>query len=333
MGFFDFTRTRNYKNFMAKVYGLGASVVLIGAMFKINHYPGADLMLIIGLGTEAIIFFFSAWEPPFVEPDWSLVYPELGGMYHNVGDQSLKKRKSPTEKLDEMFEEAKIDQDVIEKLGEGMEKLSENAQQLGKLSDASIVTDEFTDNLSAASSSAKQFGDAVAKDVDATNEYGESLKSVKEGASSLATAYTEATDILKGDMNTTEQFANTVKGASESAQSLANSYARSAEILEKSVSALDFTALEGDAYNQQLRKIAENLAALNAIYEIQLQGTNQTVESTDKLQVTLKTFLEKLEQSTASTSQFTEQMATLSGKMSSLNKVYGNMLTAMNING
>ncbi len=333
MAFFDFTRTRRYKNFMAKVYGLGASVVLIGAMFKINHYPGADLMLIIGLGTEAIIFFFSAFEPPFVEPDWSLVYPELAGMYHDVGEQGFKKRKSPTEQLDEMFEKAKIDQDVIEKLGEGMEKLSENAQQLGKLSDASVVTDEFTNNLASASASAKQFGDAVAKDVDATNEYGESLSSVKDGASALASAYTEAADILKGDLNTTELFADTVKGATESAKSLANSYARSAEILENSVSALDFTALEGDAYNQQLRKIAENLAALNAIYEIQLQGTNQAVESTDKLQATLKTFLEKLEDSTASTTQFSEQMATLSDKMSSLNKVYGNMLTAMNING
>ena len=156
---------------------------------------------------------------------------------------------------------------------------------------------------------------------------------MKEGAGSLATAYTQAADILKGDMKTTEQFAETVKGATESAKSLANSYAKSAEILTKSVSALDFTAVEGDAYNQQLRKISENLAALNAIYEIQLRGTNDAVESTEKLQGTMNAFLEKLEQSTASTSQFTSQMATLSERMSSLNKVYGNMLTAMNING
>jgi gliding motility-associated protein GldL len=333
MGLFDFTRTRRYRQFMAKVYGLGASVVLIGALFKINHYPYADIMLIVGLGTEAIIFFFSAFEPPHTEPDWSLVYPELAGMYHGVEGTGLKKRKSPTEQLDEMFEKAKVDQDVIEKLGLGMEKLSENASQLGKLSDASVVTNEFTANLASASTSAKAFGDAVAKDVDATNEYGESLRSVKEGAGSLASAYIQAADILKGDMNTTEQFAETVKGATESAQSLANSYAKSAEILSKSVSALDFTAVEGDAYNQQLRKISENLAALNAIYEIQLKGTNDAVESTDKLHGTMNTFLEKLEQSTASTSQFTSQMATLSERMSSLNKVYGNMLTAMNING
>ena len=57
MGLFSFTKTRRYRNFMAKVYGLGAAVVLIGALFKINHYAYADVMLIVGLGTEAIIFF------------------------------------------------------------------------------------------------------------------------------------------------------------------------------------------------------------------------------------------------------------------------------------
>ena len=87
MGLFSFTHTRRYRNFMAKVYGLGASVVIIGALFKINHYPGADIMLIIGLGTEAVIFFFSAFEPPSREPDWSLVYPELAGMYRQCKRQ------------------------------------------------------------------------------------------------------------------------------------------------------------------------------------------------------------------------------------------------------
>ena len=82
MSLISLTKTRFYRNFMAKVYGFGAAIVLIGALFKINHYPYADIMLIIGLGTEAIIFFLSAFEPPHVEPDWSLVYPELAGMYN-----------------------------------------------------------------------------------------------------------------------------------------------------------------------------------------------------------------------------------------------------------
>ena len=67
-----------YKTIMPKVYGIGAAVVIIGALFKILHYEGADQMLLIGLTTEAIIFFLSAFEPPHQEPDWSKVYPELG---------------------------------------------------------------------------------------------------------------------------------------------------------------------------------------------------------------------------------------------------------------
>ena len=100
MGLSNIVRSRGFRNFMAKVYGWGASVVILGALFKINHYPGADIMLIVGLGTESLIFFFSAFEPPYVEPDWSLVYPELAGMYHIHGEGF----KKPTEELDSMLD-------------------------------------------------------------------------------------------------------------------------------------------------------------------------------------------------------------------------------------
>ncbi len=332
MGFFDFTKTRRYRNFMAKVYGWGASVVLVGALFKIIHLPYANELLTIGLLTEAIIFFLSAFEPPHVEPDWSMVYPELSGMYHGVKGQDVV-RKSPTQRLDEMLEKAQIDNETIGRLGDGMSKLSENASQLTDLTDAAVATNSFTSNLEAASDSAKNFNESVQKDADATTNYSESLNNVTEGASSLASAYTQAADTLKSDMNTTEEFASTVKDATASAEVLAVSYKKSSEVLSKSVEALDFTAVEGDAYNEQLRKIAENMAALNAIYEIQLQGTNRAVESTEKLQTTMGEFLTKLENSTASTSDFSDQMATLSKRMGSLNKVYGNMLTAMTVNG
>lgn len=271
---------------MAKVYGLGASVVLIGALFKINHYAGADIMLIIGLGTEAIIFFFSAFEPPFTEPDWSLVYPELAGMYHDVEGGELKQRKSPTERLDEMLEKAQIDNQTIERLGEGMAKLSENAGQLNDLGGAAAASSNFATNVGAAAASAKKFGDLVEKDATATVEYADSLNRVTEGASSLALAYEGAADVLKSD-----------------------------------------------TYEDQLRRIADNMAALSEFYETQLKGTVQAVESTDRLQTTMSIFLEKLEQSTESTSEFTDQMSTLTSRMTSLNKVYGNMLSAMNVGG
>ena len=64
---------------MSKLYGIGASIVIIGALFKIQHWPLATIMLSVGLITESLIFFISAFEPLHEEIDWSLVYPELAG--------------------------------------------------------------------------------------------------------------------------------------------------------------------------------------------------------------------------------------------------------------
>ncbi len=330
MGLFSFTETKYYKNFMAKVYGIGAAIVLIGALFKINHYTGADLMLIVGLGTEAIIFFFSAFEPPHEDPKWSLVYPELAMGEVKGG---LKPKISPTERLDEMLAKAQIDEATIDRLGSGMAKLSDNALKLNSVTDAAVVSEEFYTNLKTASGSAQELSKAFVKKVEVANDYSNNMLKVTEGAGVLASAYEQAADVMKNDIEVTEVFAGTVKAATTSAQSLADSYEKSAEILTKSVSALDFTAVEGDAYNIQLRKIAENLSSLNAVYEIQLQGTNNAVESSEKLQSTMNEFLSKLEVSTASTAEFSGQMESLTERMSSLNKVYGNMLTAMNPNG
>ena len=76
--------SKSWKKFMAKVYGIGGAVVIVGALFKLMHYPGAEIMLILGLGTEALIFFFSAFEPIHEDPDWTIVYPELAEDYDGV---------------------------------------------------------------------------------------------------------------------------------------------------------------------------------------------------------------------------------------------------------
>jgi hypothetical protein len=80
MNLAEIVQSSGWKNFISKLYGLGASVVIVGALFKIQHWPAAGTMLTIGLLTEAVIFFFSAFEPLHEEIDWSLVYPELAGI-------------------------------------------------------------------------------------------------------------------------------------------------------------------------------------------------------------------------------------------------------------
>lgn len=156
--------SRGYKVFMSRVYGWGATIVLVGALFKLTHWPGANAMLTVGLLTEAVIFFFSAFEPPHVEPDWSLVYPEFAYAYHGAetdlpgGTKPVRNgSKQPStaiEQLDNMFEKANINEQALEKLGAGINKLSENAAQMAEISNAVAATNEYAKVMRKATESA-----------------------------------------------------------------------------------------------------------------------------------------------------------------------------------
>tara|TARA_B100000795_G_C22804169_1_gene443789 strand:+ start:1376 stop:2008 length:633 start_codon:yes stop_codon:yes gene_type:complete len=138
----SFLESKKGKNAMAKLYGIGAAVVILGALFKIQHWTFADEMLIVGLGTEAVIFFFSAFEKPHAEYDWSLVYPELAGM----NDDNL----SPVRELDNMLEKAKVDGDLIMSLGEGLRKVNKAANGIGSVTDIADSTQEYSKQVTAA---------------------------------------------------------------------------------------------------------------------------------------------------------------------------------------
>jgi len=157
--------SKKWKNFMAKLYGIGAAVVIVGAMFKIMHWPGAGAMLVGGLSTEAVIFFFSAFEPLHEDPNWELVYPELAlahdeefdvhayisekGVSGSIGGGSS--ATGITEQFDSLLEEAKIDADLLNRLGDGIRSLSENAEGLKAVSGAAAATDNYVASLEEAS--------------------------------------------------------------------------------------------------------------------------------------------------------------------------------------
>ena len=201
-------RSKGYKNFMAKLYGWGASIVIIGALFKILHLPGANIMLILGMGIEAVIFFFSAFEPLHVEYNWALVYPELAtGTDIELEESDKKSRRekkqqvksdslTPTQALDKMLEEAKIGPELMESLASGMRNLSDNAHKLAGVSDAVVSTDNYTASLQKASESVRNLTlkyDKVAANLEtdggATAAYIESVKRATTAVSQLATAY------------------------------------------------------------------------------------------------------------------------------------------------
>jgi gliding motility-associated protein GldL len=255
---------KKWKSFMAKLYGFGAAIVIVGAMFKIMHWPGAGPMLVVGLSTEAVIFFFSAFEPPHEEVDWSLVYPELAGMHGEEGEKALEEedKGSITEQLDNMLEEAKIGPELIASLGEGMRSLSDQANKLNNITDASVATDEYV---------------------------------------------------------------NSVKSAAKNVDTLSNSYSKAAE----SLMGLAVTNDDSTTLGEQIVKVSKNLSALNASYELQLQGSNEHLKATSKFYDGLTDLMQNLNDSVGDTKRYKEQIAQLSSNLESLNTIYGNMLTAM----
>jgi gliding motility-associated protein GldL len=341
MGLNTFVRRRGFRNFMAKLYGIGASVVILGALFKINHYPYANEMLVVGLGTEAIIFFFSAFEPPYVEPDWSLVYPELGGLYH--GDETHeggKKPRKPTQELDDLLKQSNIDKQLIDRLGEGMRKLSDNTAKLSDMTDAAGATNEFVSRVKGASKSAETLtksydltSETLQKDVTAAATFASSIKTAGEHANSLSNTYKEASDILKNDITVTKEFTTSMKTAMQSANSLAEQYTKSAEMLSQSAKQLDFSTVDGKSYNEKLHQISDKLSALNSVYELQLQSSNQQIQSAAKVRETMGELLKSIKESADSMAVYKDQMNLLTQRISSLNEVYGGMLTAMSGKG
>lgn len=253
---------KKWKSFMAKLYGFGAAIVIVGAMFKIMHWPGAGPMLVVGLSTEAVIFFFSAFEPPHEEVDWSLVYPELAGMHGEEAKELEEDKGSITEQLDNMLEDAKIGPELIASLGEGMRSLSDQANKLNNITDASVATDAYVS----------------------------SVKSAAENVNTLSGAYSKAADSLMG---------------------------------------LAVTNDDSASLGEQITKVSKNLSALNAAYELQLQGSNDHLKATSKFYDGLENLMRNLNDSVDDTKRYKDQIAQLSTNLESLNTIYGNMLNAM----
>jgi gliding motility-associated protein GldL len=386
----NFVKSKKYKLFMSKLYGWGASVVIIGALFKINHYPGADYMLIIGLGTESIIFFFSAFEPPHVEPDWSLVYPQLAGMYHDADidvNFALASGESVTQELDKMLEQAKIGPELITSLGDGMRNLVDTTSKLGKMSDAAVTNDQFVNSVKQATEGASKLGDSYKKtatvleqSVVTSQEQLEHMQSAAISAAGLSGAYAEVASTIKDEIKANKDLTSNLSAASASANSFVQKYNESTELLSKAASTLSSSAVENENYNKQMQRVSSNLSALNALYELHLQGSNEQMENTNKfnsilgkfadnlsesttntarykenlshlnqivenqlktsssqaetaaqMEDSMKQFLQAMNTSITQTSKFREEVDALSKNIAALNKVYGNMLSAMTV--
>ncbi|MBF6640528.1 gliding motility protein GldL [Flavobacterium sp. J49] len=141
------------KKAMNFAYGMGAAVVIVGALFKIQHWTGASLMLIVGLSVEALIFGLSAFDPVDKELDWSLVYPELaGGEAKERGKKEDPKDAQGllSQKLDAMLKEAKIDGQLMESLGNSIKNFEGAAKAISPTVDSVASTKKYAEEMTKA---------------------------------------------------------------------------------------------------------------------------------------------------------------------------------------
>jgi gliding motility-associated protein GldL len=191
----SFFESKKFKTTMNFVYGIGAAVVIVGALFKILHLKGADLMLSVGLLTEAAIFVISAFEPVHMDPDWSLVYPELAG-----GEPTEKKKStggSVSQQLDSMLAQAKIGPELIESLGTGLTSLSSNVKEMANLSNAAVATNEYAESASKAAKNMSSIADSTAMVSDSMGNFSAGL----QGALTNISATESATAEFSSELN------------------------------------------------------------------------------------------------------------------------------------
>lgn len=249
--------SKAWKKFMAKLYGIGAAVVIIGAMFKIQHWPFASLLLVVGLSTEAVIFFFSAFEPLHEEPDWSLVYPELAlpedakKNLQNSHSRNHGGGSGVSAQLDGMLEEAKIDSDLIASLGEGMRTFSSNAKQMADVTSAASASTSYADNLKDASDKVSKLAstyEAASASLTGLTSYadqgssaGAHLQKMTENLSTLNSMY----EIQIEEMSKTRAM-----------------YADMGALVQNLADSVEDTKL----YKENISELSKNLKSLNTIY-------------------------------------------------------------------
>lgn len=250
-----------FKTIMPKVYGIGAAVVIVGALFKILHLPGADEMLMIGLLTEAAIFFLSAFEPPHPETDWSKVYPELAEDFEGqVAAPTVRKigatgGDSPLLKVDEMLKTAKVDQNLLDNLGKGLNNLATSASQMNNLSNAAVATNEYANNVKTASKALSDMNvsyktaiDAVGSMANASKDAGEyhsQVQKVTKNLAALNSVYEMELKDADSHVKNMNKFYESLTGAMQGLSKVGDNTAK---------------------FTSELGKLSDNLTQLNNVY-------------------------------------------------------------------
>lgn len=312
-------KTKRWKTFMGYVYGWGASIVMIGALFKLQHWQYSGLLLTIGLMTEAFIFFLSAFEPPYEMPEWSKVYPELRDDYEMMELEEFNKRGKNG--FDQLLSSTEISPELLNKVGKSLNDLTSAAQGISDISTATLATDMYVKNLSSASESMNSFAEINKRANETVNASVEKLihsysfasqQLSETGKTAIEKLHHSSEEFSSKLAETGKKLSETVNGASSSFTSELNNIGENSKV-----------------YSQNLAKLNQSITALNESFATQLQGTKSQFEVSQKFSNDISQMNEVLASSVSELQKYKENAEQLNKHLEALNTIYGNMLGAL----
>ena len=324
MGMAELTHSRRWKSTMNYFYSIGASVVLLGALFKLQHWQGGGAMLTLGMSCEALIFFLSAFEPSVEIPEWTKVYPQLKEDYVPEDEVYTPAAAKPAS-FDSIFDKADIPSELLAKVKKGLQDLSNTASGIADISTATLATDEYVKHMNEASESMFSFKDvnnrathSIEKSItELVHSYEQSSQTLSSSSKELAHTFNESSKIIN------EQLIN-------SGDKLAQSYKSFTESVNKDLSNLNEHT---QTYSTGLSHINTSLSALNSSYELHLQNTKKLSDSSAKAFEGYTKMTDLVSNSVEEAQKYHKQAELLNKNLEALNHVYGNMLGAMNVKG
>ncbi|HMI07840.1 MAG TPA: gliding motility protein GldL [Flavobacterium sp.] len=197
------------KKAMNFAYGMGAAVVIIGALFKITHiefgFITGNLMLTIGLVTEALIFGLSAFEPVDDDIDWTLVYPELAGGIAKKKEDPKEAQGLLSQKLDNMLKEAKIDGELMSSLGNSIRNFEGAAKGIAPTVDAIASTKKYSEEMNMAAAQMESLNslykiqlESASRNAQINNEVAENNLKLKDQMQSLTSNLSSLNNVYGG---------------------------------------------------------------------------------------------------------------------------------------
>lgn len=290
------------KRFFNFAYSIGAAIVILGALFKILHLPGGNVMLSIGMGVEVLMFLLTAFDRPAKEYNWEEVFPVLstkdpddrpgfnggqggviiggtgsaGTVVVNGGSPGIQVSSEEAKKVAGLPADIQLNEEDTQSLSSSIQKLSAAADQLSRMAELTEATQNYLSQLSAISAQMDQFKEATRSLTDVSNVLLNSYKSITENS----------------------------EGISDNSQ----------------------------GYVNQMEDLNRNLAGLNTIYEIQLKSISSQLDSIDRVNAGLKNIRDMYENSMNDSNRYCEETEKMTKYMAQLNAVYENMLAAMTVN-